>query len=203
MFAGQLAGRALVVAAGLALGKFVQEQAAGLVEGFGGDYFAAEVAEVGEPVAEVEGKLSVELFAKALGECGAGSGGGDGDLEVSAADDGGEVEVAEGRVVDGVAEYAGGGGFGEDGAVDGGVVGCGYDEEGSGKVSGCVGALVEGELACSGLLANAFACMRGDDGNGGVRGAEGLDLRLGQVACADDDAWAGGELEEDREEGHG
>ncbi len=82
-----------------------------------------------------------------LGEGGAGSRGGDGDLEVSAADDGREVEVAEGWVVDCVAEDAFFGGFGEDGSVDGGDVGGGYDEEAAGQVSVGVFALVPGELA--------------------------------------------------------
>src|SRR5579871_1463486 len=113
----------------------MEQEAAGFVEGFGGHYFAAEVPEVGEPVSEVEGELGVEILAELLGESGAGSSGGDGDLEVSAADYGGEVEVAEGWVVDGVAEDAFFGGFGEDGSVDGGVVGGGYDEEGVGQVA--------------------------------------------------------------------
>ena len=119
----------MVVAADFALGEFVEEQAAGFVEGLGGDDLAAEIAEVGEPVAEVEGELGVDLLAEALGEGRAGSGGGDGDLQVSAADYGREVEVAEGWVVDGVAEDTFFGGFVEDGAVDGGDVGGGYDEE--------------------------------------------------------------------------
>ena len=110
VFTGEGAGGALIVAADLALGELVEEQAAGFVEGLGGDDFAAEVAEVGEPVAGVERELGVDLFAEALGEGGRVSGGGDGDLEVAAADDGREVEVAEGWVVDGVAEDVVGGG---------------------------------------------------------------------------------------------
>ena len=137
----------------------MQEEAACFVEGLGGDDLAAEVAEVGEPVAEVERKLLVEVFAKLLGERGRVSGGGDGDLQVAAADDGREVEVAEGRVVDGVAEDSGGGGLGEDGAVDGGDVGGGDDEEGSGEVAWRVGALMKRELTGGGLLGDgSLAC---------------------------------------------
>ena len=117
MFAGEGARGATIVAADFAGGKLVEEQAAGLVEGLGGDYFAAEVAEVGEPIAGVEGELLVDFFAEALGEGGRGSGGGDGDLQVAAADDGREVEVAEGRVVDGVADDVVGDGFVVDGAI--------------------------------------------------------------------------------------
>ena len=36
------------------LGELVEQELAFFVEGFGGDDFAAEVAEVGKPVAEVE-----------------------------------------------------------------------------------------------------------------------------------------------------
>ena len=74
-------------------------------------------------------------------------GGGDGDLQVAAADHGGEVEVAEGRIVDGVDQDAGGFSFGEDSAIDGGDVGCGDDEELAGEVAGGVFALVPGDFA--------------------------------------------------------
>ena len=70
VFAGEGAGGAAVVAADFAGGELVEEEAAGFVEGFGGYYFAAEVAEVGEPVAGVEGELGVDLLAEALGEGG-------------------------------------------------------------------------------------------------------------------------------------
>ena len=138
------------------------------------DDLAAEVAEVGEPVAGVERELRVDLLAEALGERGAGSGGGDGDLEVAAADDGREVEVAEGRVVDGVAEDVVRLGFGEDGAVDGGDVGGGDDEEVAGEVAGGVLALVAGDLAGCGRARGCGRVAFGrDDGDVGVGGAEG------------------------------
>ncbi len=47
VFSGEEAGGALVVGADLALGEFVEEKTAGFIEGFGGDDFAAELAEVG------------------------------------------------------------------------------------------------------------------------------------------------------------
>ena len=202
VLAGQLAGRALVVATDFALGQLVEQEAAGLVEGFGGDYFAAEIAEVCEPVSGVEGELSVDLFAEALGQGRAGSGGGDSDLEVAAPNYGGEVEVAERWVVYGVAEDSFFGGFCEDGPVDGGDVGRGYDEEVSGEVALLVGAGVVLELAGCGPVENALAGMGGDDGDAGICGLEGLDLRFGEMACADDNAWPGSELQEDRKQRH-
>jgi hypothetical protein len=150
VFAGEGAGGALVVAADLALGELVEEPLALLVEGLGGYYFAAKVAEVGEPVAGVEGELGVDLFAEALGQCGACSGGGDGNLEIATTDYGREVEVAERWIVYGVADDVFCGGLVEDGAVDGGNVGGGYDEEVPGEIAFCVLALVPCEFAGGG-----------------------------------------------------
>src|SRR6202043_3741691 len=79
VLAGEDAGGALVEAADLALGELVEEQLALLVERLHLDDLAAEVAEVGEPVAGVERELGVDLLPQLLGESGAGAGGGDGD----------------------------------------------------------------------------------------------------------------------------
>jgi hypothetical protein len=125
----------------------MEQEAAGFVEGFGGYDFATKIAEVGEPVAEVERELGVQLFAELLSQGWAGSGGGDSYLEVAAADYGREVEVAERRVIDRVTEDIFFGGFGEDGAVDGGVVGGSNNEEVSGEIALSVGALVILDLA--------------------------------------------------------
>jgi hypothetical protein len=203
VLAGEGAGGALVVAADLALGELVEEPLALVVEGLGGYDLAAEVTEVGEPIAEVEGELGVELLAEALGEGWAGSGGGDGDLEVSAADYGGEVEVAEGRVVDGVAEDVALGGFVEDGPVDCRVVGGGDYEEVSREVSGGVLTLKPFDLSSGGEVGDALSGLGGDDGDFGVCGLEGLDFGFSEMAGADDDAWAGGDFQEDGEEIHG
>ena len=132
MPAGEGAGGAGFVGADVAAGEGMEQLFAGVVEGFELEDLAAEIAELGEPVAGVQGEYGVDLLSEALGESGGVAGGGNGNLEVSAADDGGEVEVAEGRVVDGVDQDAGGFGFGEDGPVDGGVVSSGYGEEVSG-----------------------------------------------------------------------
>src|SRR5271163_1348759 len=70
VFAREGAGGAAVVAAHFAGGKSVEQEAAGFVEGLGGYYFAAEVAQVGEPVCGDEGKLVVDLFAAPLGQGG-------------------------------------------------------------------------------------------------------------------------------------
>ena len=129
MLPGDGAGGAGVVAADLAAGELVEQLLACVVQRLHLQHFAAKVAELGEPVAGVEREQGVDLLAQALGERGACAGGGDGDLQIAPADDGREVEVAEGRVVDGVDQDARGFGFGEDGAIDGGDVGRGDGEE--------------------------------------------------------------------------
>ena len=68
-------------------------------------------------------------------------------MEVAAADDGREVEVAERWIVYGVADDVFCGGLVEDGAVDGGNVSGGYDEEVPGEIAFCVLALVPCEFA--------------------------------------------------------
>ena len=57
-----------------------------------------------EPGAEVVRQLLVDFAAQALGDGGAFAGGGDGDLQVAAADHGAEEEIAVGDIVDAVAE---------------------------------------------------------------------------------------------------
>ena len=104
MLAGVGAGGARVEAADFALGEGVEELLAGVVERLELKDLAAQVAELGEPGAEVEREGGVELLAQALGERGGFASGGDGDLQIAAADDRGEEEVAVGRVVDRIAE---------------------------------------------------------------------------------------------------
>ncbi len=203
VLAGEDARRALVESADFTLGELVEEELALFVEGLDLGDFAAEVAEVGEPVSGVEGELGVDLLAEALGECGGGSGGGDCDLEVSAADDGREVEVAEGWVVYGVADDVLGYGFLVDGAVDGRVVGGGDDEEVAEHVARSEGSLEEVEFAGGSHVEDAGTGVGCDDGDIGVGGAEGLDFGFGEVACSDDETAAASEFEEDGEEIHG
>jgi hypothetical protein len=199
---GEGAGRALIVTTDVALGELVKEPLALFVEGFSRNDFATEIAEVGEPVTGIERELRVDLFAEALGQGWAGSRGRDGDLEVSAANDGGEIEVAEGWVVNCVADNVFCSGFVKDGSVDSGNIGSGYDEEVSSKIAFEVLALMPLDLAGGGEVGDAFGRYRGDDGHFGMCGLQGLDLGLSQVATADDDARASGDLKEDREEIH-
>jgi len=201
--AGVGAGGAVVEAADFAGGERVEELLAGVVEGLELEDFAAEIAEFGEPGAEVEGQGGVELFAQALGERGRLAGGGDGELKIAATDDGREVEVAKGWVVDCVAEDGFAGGFEVDGAVDGGDVGGGDDEEGAGgDVAFGKGALMPEDFTGLREFGDCGRGFGGDDRDRGFGGAERFDFRLGEVAGADDEAGAGGELEEDGEEGH-
>lgn len=84
----------------------------------GGVEFIAGIAEVGEPLFVFGAELVFELFSEALGEGGALSGGGDGDLERATLNDGRIVEVAERGNVDDVAEDGAASGFCEDKFVE-------------------------------------------------------------------------------------
>jgi len=67
---GEGARRACVVAADIAAGKLVEELVAGVVEGLHLKDFAAEIAELGEPVASVEREGGIDLVAQALARAG-------------------------------------------------------------------------------------------------------------------------------------
>jgi len=146
VFTGEQSRRALVIAADLSLRELVKNEAASLVERFGSDDLAAELPEISEPVAEVERELLVEILAELLREGRRVSRGRDRDLEVSSPNDGGEVEVTEGRIVDSVAEHPGRCGLGEDGAIDSRVVGRSDDEEGTREVALLISSSVKRKL---------------------------------------------------------
>ena len=177
MLASEGARWAAVVAADLAEGELVEEELTLFVEGLHLGDLAAEVAKVGEPVAGIERKLSVDLLPEALGEGGGGSACGDGDLQVAAPDDGRKVKVAEGRIVDGVADDVLRDGFKVDGAVDGSDVGCrDHQEDSGGDVAGVELALVPSDLSGGGKILNVLAGLRGDNGDRCVGGAKALDF---------------------------
>src|SRR6185437_16082454 len=102
--------------------------------------------------------------------------GGDGDLEVAARDDGAEIEVAVGRVVNGIAEDVSLNGGVVNGGVYGRVVGCGNDEEGVVEIVGRKGALFEGDGSGSGESGDFRMDARGDDADAGFGGEQGLNL---------------------------
>jgi hypothetical protein len=195
-------GRALIVGADLALREFVKDEPPRLVERFGGDNLAAQISEICEPLAHVQGKLSVQFLPKLLGEGRGVSGGRDRDLEVSTPDDGWEVEVAEGRVIDSVAKHAASGRLGKDGPVDHWIVGRGNHEEGSVQIAGLIGSALKRDLSRFGHSRNSFVYSGSDHSDGGVRRSKGFDLGLSQLTGADDYAWSGSELEKEGEEGH-
>jgi hypothetical protein len=128
----------------------MEKQSAGLAAGMGDQDFATELAEVFEPWAEIGGELVVDFATKALGYGRALASGGDGDLEIAAADYGAEEEIAVGDVVDAVGENAATHGF----AINSGVhfrdIG-GCDDEGVAvEVGGFKSALEPFEFAFAG-----------------------------------------------------
>jgi hypothetical protein len=96
-------GGALIIGADLALCQFMQQKPARFVQGLGSNDLATQIAKIDQPLAKVQRQLLVQLFPELLGERRRVPGGRDCDLQVPAADDGREVEVAEGRIVDCIA----------------------------------------------------------------------------------------------------
>ena len=90
--------------ADLALGQLMEQRFPGLAAGVRFENLAAELAETFKPGGKVAGQLLVDFAAEALGDGGTFSGGGDGDLQGSAADHRTEKEIAVGNVVDAVAK---------------------------------------------------------------------------------------------------
>jgi hypothetical protein len=72
--------------ADLTLRQLMQQQLARLAAGMRCENFAAQLAEIFKPRAEVFGQLLVDLAAQTLRDGGAFAGGGDGDLQIAAAD---------------------------------------------------------------------------------------------------------------------
>ena len=70
-------------------------------------------------------------------------------------------------------------------------------EDRPGEVARLVGTAVQVQLACGSLFRDGIAGRRGDDGDACVGLAERGDLRLSEMARADNDAGAAGEFEED------
>ncbi len=90
--------------ADLAVRQFVEQELARFAAWMRGENFAAKLAEIREPWAQIGGQLLVDFTAQALREGGAFAGSRDGDLQIAAADHGAEEEIAVGNVVDAVAE---------------------------------------------------------------------------------------------------
>src|SRR6185437_13571764 len=84
----------------------MQEQAAFFTARMGGENLAAQLTEPGQPGAEIARQLLIDFAPQALRDSRAFAGGGDGDLQVAAADDRSKKEIAVGYVVDAVAQDA-------------------------------------------------------------------------------------------------
>ena len=127
---------------------------------------------------------------------------GDCNLKIASPNNGREVKVAEGRIIDRIAEDAFFSRFLKDSAVHGGNVRRGHDEKAPCQVSLSIRSAMVLNLSRSRQIQNPLTCLGSDDRDLGVCSLQRFDLGLGQVSSADDDARAGGKLEEDGEERH-
>jgi len=181
----------------------VEERLAGVAARMGFENFAAELAQVFKPCAEVFWKLCVNLAAETLRECGAFAAGGDGDLKVAAVDYRTKKEIAVGNVVDTVAGDV----SGDTAFVNGSVYFwniCGCDDyELAVEVGVLKLALDPLELSVLRQLMDFGKGVGGDYVKAEAGGEQGADLVERYVACSDEEAVAVGEIQEDRQEGHG
>jgi hypothetical protein len=160
--------------------------------------FAAELAEILEPVTKVLRELRIDFAAEALGYCGAFARGGNCDLKIAAADHGAEKEIAVGNVVDAVAWDVASDAALIDSGVDFGGVGGGDDEEIAVEIGKFEAAVGPFELAIFGELLDFGMGLGGDYAEVEAGGEEAADFLERDVACSDEKAVAVGEFQEDR-----
>src|ERR1700722_20683594 len=91
--------------------------------------FAANLADGGQPITDVQVERVFQRAAKFLGEGRAVSRGGNCDLEISSAHYGREIKITIRRIVDGVAENSTTVGFSEHFVVQGKICGGGEGEK--------------------------------------------------------------------------
>jgi hypothetical protein len=164
----------------------------------GGEDFAAKLAEVLKPWAEVRGELLVDFAAQALGNGGAFAGGGDGDLEIAATDDGAEEEIAVGDVIDAVGEDAATHRFAINEGVYFGHIGGGDYQRVGVEVGRLKGALDPFKFAFAGELLDFGACGWRHDAELEAGCEKRSKLFKRDVASAYQEATAAIEFEEDR-----
>jgi hypothetical protein len=179
--------------------KLVKEQAALFAAGMCSQDFAPQFAELREPGAEVIGELLVDFAAQALRDGGAFAGGGDGDLQVAAADHGTEEEIAVGDIVNAVAGDAARDGFAIDRGIDFGHIGGSDDDEVAVEIGGLKIALDPLELALGGESANFRPGLGRNDAELHAGLEQAADFLERDRSRTDEEAGAAFEIEEDRQ----
>jgi hypothetical protein len=112
--------------------------------------FTAYISDECQPFGEAFVQALVNFLTKTLGYGGAFPIRGNGDLEITAADDCGKIKIAIRRIVHGIAENSQALRFKENGSIDGGVGGCGDCEECAPEIIGLKFPRQPAELSRSG-----------------------------------------------------
>lgn len=155
--------RAILGTAYVPLRKRVQELLARFTFGMDLQDFAAKFAKIGEPSAQIGGKRGVDLTTQALRYSRAFTSGGNGDLQIAAADNRSEVKIAVGWIVDRIAEDIAGLGVAVDGGVDVAVAGRRDDEETIREVAGLIIAQCEADASPGSQLMHFVTSFDCDD----------------------------------------
>jgi hypothetical protein len=130
-----------------------------------GHDFTADISDECQPVGEAFVQTLLNFLTKTLGYGGAFPIRGNGDLEITAADNCGKIKIAIRRIVHGIAENSQALRFKENGAIDGGVRGCGDCEECALEIFGLKFPRQPAELPRSGELFYFGIGAWGNDGD--------------------------------------
>jgi hypothetical protein len=147
-----------------------------------------DVAEDCQQIPIFGGKLAVQPLAHPAGEGGAATVGRDAELEITTAHDGHGEEVAVGDVVDRLGQNPRGPRLGDHSCVGGPVIrgrDCQVDPI---EIAPPVRAPVKRDLALGRERGDTRPNLRADYGHHGARQEQGVELPLGDLATADDEA---------------
>ena len=147
------------------------------------------------------GELLVDFAAKTLGEGGAFSGSGDGDLQIAAGDDGAEEKIAVGDVVDAVAKDIALESAGVDGWLTAGESVAAMTMKLPSRSESAKGRSTSSRLSFKSQLANFGVSLGRDDAETQAGLEQAADFLEGHVARTDQQTRAAVEFEEDGLEG--
>ena len=147
-----------------------------------------DVAEDRQQIAVLGGKLGVQPLAHPASEGGAAAIGRDTELEIATADDGHGEEIAVGDVVDRLGENARGTRLGDDLSIERTIVRGGDDEVGRVEIARPIRSLLKRDLAFGRERGDPRSNLRADHRHDGAGEEQGVELAVGDLATADDEA---------------
>jgi hypothetical protein len=165
-----------------------------------GKYFAPQITDEAKPIAHRLVESVIDLAAQHLRDGGAFSGGGNRDLKIAAAHDGGKIEAAIRRIIDGIAENCAPFRFGEHRMIHIALGRGRNHEELSFKIARLEWTRQPLQFSGGGELAHVVNGCRRNDCYTCARFQKGRNFCCAYRAGADDEARASGKLDENRKQ---